>query len=108
MLSTTRKLALLAAIGIASVGAASYAPTAAAGVTVSVGINVAPPAQPYEAVPPPRVGYVWAPGYWHWEGQRHVWVAGYWMPARPGMIYHAARWEHARDGWRFHEGYWGR
>lgn len=64
MLSITRKLALLAALGVASAGAMSYAPTATAGVDVSVGIGVAPPPPRYEVVPPPRAGYVWAPGYW--------------------------------------------
>ena len=107
MLSATRKLALLAVLlGVASAGAI-YAPPAAAGVAVAVGINVAPPAPPYEVVPPPRVGYAWAPGYWRWGGHRHVWVDGYWIPARPGFVYHHARWEHHQDGWRFHDGYWG-
>jgi hypothetical protein len=106
MLSTTSKLALLAVLGIASAGAI-YAPTAAAGVSVAVGINVAPPAPQYEVVPPPRAGFVWAPGYWRWDGGRHVWVNGYWVPARPGYVYHQARWEHAHDGWRLHDGYWG-
>lgn len=106
MQSITRKLALLAVLGVVSAGAV-YAPTAAAGVSVAVGINVAPPAPQYETVPPPRAGYVWAPGYWRWEGHRHVWVSGYWIPARPGFVYHHARWEQAHDGWHFHEGYWG-
>ncbi|MET3654551.1 YXWGXW repeat-containing protein [Dyella japonica] len=108
MLSITRKLALLAVLGIASAGAMSYAPTASAGVDVSIGIGVAPPAPRYEAVPPPRAGYVWAPGYWRWDGGRHVWVGGTWVRSRPGYVYHQSRWEHARDGWRFHQGYWGR
>jgi hypothetical protein len=108
MLSITRKLALLAAFGVASAGAMSYAPTAAAGVDVSVGIGVAPPAPRYEVVPPPRAGYVWAPGYWRWDGGRHVWMGGTWVRARPGYVYHQPHWEHARDGWRMHNGYWGR
>ncbi len=107
MPSTTRKLALLAVLGIASAGAV-YTPTATAGVSVAVGINVAPPAPRYEMVPPPRVGYVWAPGYWRWDGYRHVWMTGYWVRARPGYVYHQPHWEHARDGWRFRDGAWGR
>lgn len=105
MLSTTRKLALLAVLGMAGASAV-YAPTAAAGVSVAVGINVAPPAQPLEAVPPPRAGYVWSPGYWRWEGHRHVWMHGYWVRERPGFVYHPARWEQHRDGWHFRDGYW--
>jgi hypothetical protein len=107
MLSTTRKLALLAALGIAGAGTA-YTPTAAAGVAVDIGIDVAPPAPQYEVIPPPRAGFVWAPGYWSWEGQRHVWVRGDWMAVRPGYVYHQARWERHHDGWHLHEGYWGR
>lgn len=107
MLSTTRKLALLAALGIASAGAV-YAPIAAAGVAVDIGISVAPPTPQYEVIPPPRAGFVWAPGYWRWEGQRHVWVGGSWMPVRPGYVYHQTRWERHHDGWHLHEGYWGR
>jgi hypothetical protein len=105
MLILARKLALLAVVGIASAGAV-YAPSAEA-LQVAIGINVAPPAPVYEAVPPPRPGYVWAPGYWRWEGHRHVWTRGYWIPARPGFVYHRAYWGHYRDGWRFHRGYWG-
>lgn len=107
MLSTTHKLALLAALGIASAGAA-YAPTAAAGVVVDVGIDVAPPAPQYEVIPPPRAGFVWAPGYWRWEGHRHVWVGGNWMSVRPGYVYHQAHWERHHDGWHLREGSWGR
>ncbi len=107
MLSTTRKLALLVALGIASAGAL-YAPIAAAAGGLDIGIDVAPPALPYEVIPPPRAGFVWAPGYWRWEGQRHVWVRGDWVAVRPGYVYHQARWERHHDGWHLHEGYWGR
>ena len=37
---------------------------AAAQVDLSLNIGVPPPAPIYEAVPAPRVGYVWAPGFW--------------------------------------------
>lgn len=108
MLNTTRNLALLVALGLASAGAMTYAPDATAGVSVSVAVGVAPPAPRYEVVPPPRAGYVWAPGYWRWDGHRHVWIGGYWVRARPGYVYRPGRWDHARDGWRWHDGYWGR
>jgi hypothetical protein len=27
---------------------------------------------------PPKPGWVWACGYWHWETVRYVWVEGEW------------------------------
>jgi hypothetical protein len=113
MKSMTLKLALLAGLGLAS-AAATYAPPAmAAGqvaVRVGVGIGVAPPPPRFERLPPPRRGYVWAPGYWRWEqrAHRHVWVGGHWLRARHGYYYHRARWVHQGRHWRFRDGYWSR
>jgi hypothetical protein len=28
--------------------------------------------------PPPKPGWLWACGYWHWEAVRYVWVEGAW------------------------------
>ena len=42
---------------------------------VSIVVGNAPPPPRFESVPAPRAGYVWAPGYWNWDGQRHVWTA---------------------------------
>jgi hypothetical protein len=108
MRTLARTFAVLTALGL-GLGASAYAPDAAARTQISVGINVAPPAPRYEVVPPPRVGYAWAPGYWRWDpyARRHVWVVGRWMPARHGYVYRQPRWEHYRGGWRFHDGYWG-
>ena len=51
---------------------------------VSIDIEVAPPPVRVETVPGPRVGYVWAPGYWEWRDRAHVWVP---------------RWHHERGHW---------
>lgn len=34
----------------------------------------------YEQAPPPRVGFLWVPGFWGWEGYHHhrTWHGGYW------------------------------
>ena len=101
------KLALLAGLGLTFAGV-SYAPPAAAQVSVGIGVRLGPPAPRFERVPPPRAGYVWAPGYWRWNGHRHVWANGYWVRARPGYRYRPAYWVHGRHGWRFHEGHWRR
>ncbi|HEX9275701.1 MAG TPA: YXWGXW repeat-containing protein, partial [Casimicrobiaceae bacterium] len=39
-------------------------------------VDVAPP-PPREEVVVTRTGYVWVPGYWHWDRGRHVWVKGH-------------------------------
>ena len=57
---------------------------AAAQVGVNISIGTPPPAPIFEAVPAPRVGYVWAPGFWRREHERHVWAPGHWIAARPG------------------------
>ena len=47
---------------------AAAAPTMAlARSNVEVNIGIGPPPAIVEEVPPPRVGYVWAPGYWGLE-----------------------------------------
>jgi len=64
---------------------------------ISINIGFAPPSPRYEVIPAPRVGFAWAPGYWHWENQRHIWRNGRWIEARPGSHWVADRWE-TRDG----------
>lgn len=111
MTAITRPLALLAGLGLA-LGALAYAPASQASPHVSVGVRIGVPPPPVRVVraPPPRRGYIWAPGYWRWEARahRHVWVDGYWVRARPGHHYRPARW--VRDGrdWRFQRGHWDR
>ena len=38
--------------------------------------DVAPPAPREERAPAPRDGYIWAPGYWDWNGHAYSWVSG--------------------------------
>jgi hypothetical protein len=69
-------------------------------------VNVAPPAVPYEVIPAPRPGFVWAPGFWDWRYGRYVWVGGHWVRHRPGYYYEPVRWLHQggryyrAGGWR--------
>jgi len=100
------KSKLIAAAALA-LGVAAIAPTAAqAQVDFSVVIGNAPPPLRFESVPPPRYGYVWAPGIWRWDGYRHVWVAGHWMPERPGYRYVPSEWVRMDNGWGWREGGW--
>lgn len=110
MTALTRSLSLLASLGLA-LSAATYAPASQARTYVSVGLRVDVPPPPVRVVHVrPRRGYVWAPGYWRWQGRAHryVWVDGYWVRARPGHRYRPAHW--VRDGrdWRFERGGWDR
>ena len=87
----------LAAVAISTpalIAPAMFSPAAAqASMGIGLTIGTPPPAPVYEVVPAPRAGYVWAPGYWHWEGSRHTWHAGYWMPERRGYNWVPDRWD---------------
>lgn len=107
MTSLTRTLAAVAALGLA-VGAASYTPPVAAREYVSVTVGTRPPPPRFERVPPPRAGYVWAPGYWNWAGSRYVWVGGRWHGARPGYVYRPPVWHPYGRGWRIERETWHR
>jgi hypothetical protein len=82
-------------------------------VNFSFGIEVAPPPPPVEEVyPVPRPGFVWAPPYWAWDGERHVRVPGHWMQARPDSYWVPDGWEHHVEEtgahWHFAPGRWER
>lgn len=72
----------------------------------SVMIGSAPPAPRFESVPPARRGYVWAPGYWNWDGGRHAWMAGHWENARDGYNYQPTEWVRDNGGYRMRQGGW--
>lgn len=73
---------------------------------VGIDIEIAPPAPRVVVVPPPRVGWVWAPGYWRWDGYHHVWMEGHWMRARPGYHWVAEHWVEHHRHYRFVPGHW--
>ena len=89
------------------VGAAAMAPAAGAA-NVSVDIDIAPPASRVEVVPAPRVGYVWAPGYWDWRGHEHVWVRGRWIREHHGRHWVPAHWVQNGRHWHMERGRWER
>jgi hypothetical protein len=65
-----------------------------------------PPVRVIEVDPEPRPGYLWARGYWHWDGGRYVPVHGHWEVVRPGYRYVHPHWEQRNDGWHYHVGVW--
>ncbi len=83
---------------------------------VFVGLDIplvaaAPPAYAgppvYEAVPPPRPGWYWVPGYRSWNGYNYVWVRGRWAhPPRAGAVWIGPAWANEGGGWRWHRGHW--
>ena len=88
-------------------GAAALMPMSS---TAQTGLNVfitsEPPAPRYETIPAQRSGYVWAPGFWNWENNRHVWVAGRWEAQRNGYQYQRSEWARDNNGWRLNRGGW--
>ncbi len=81
---------------------------AAAQAGLNIVIATPPPAPVYEVIPAPRAGYVWAPGYYRWEGGRHIWTTGRWMPERVGYRWVPDRWDHGANGWYHVAGRWDR
>jgi hypothetical protein len=87
-------------------GSAGWPPSATAQVSVDVIIGAPPPPVRYEVVPPPQPGYIWAPGYWFWNGHQHVWYEGHWEGERADGHYIAAGWVETPRGWRFVPAHW--
>lgn len=96
--------ARMTAAALLLAGAAMLPALSQAGVAVD--INVGPPVAVVETPPPPAPDYVWAPGYWYWEGGRHVWMRGHYLPPNPGHAWMADHWEHRGDHWHYEPGRW--
>ena len=100
-----KNLLLAAALTLAGAGAVYTAP-AEARVAVSIYAPMAPPALRIETVPGPRVGYVWAPGYWNYGHRRYNWQRGHWLRERRGRNYASPSWEQNGNRWRYRSGRW--
>ena len=70
-------------------------------------VSEAPPEAQVEVVGnPPGPDYVWAPGYWEWDG-RWVWVSGRWvLTPRPHAVWVPGHWRRTSQGWVWIHGYW--
>lgn len=75
---------------------------------VGIDIEVAPPAPRVVEVPPPRAGFVWAPGYYRWDGHQHVWVDGRWLAERRGFHWVPEHWDERHGRYHFEAGHWVR
>jgi hypothetical protein len=97
---------LLAALCVASLGLVSVPMTASA--ASGIYLNFEPPPARVEAVPAPRRGYLWAPGYWNAKGNRHVWQAGHWERERTGYYFTQPTWTQRDNRWQLERGRWNR
>lgn len=95
---------ILASLAVASIGVLPL-PAAA---EVGLFVDIAPPAPVYEPVPEPRVGFVWAPGYWDYRNGRHVWAKGHWEHERKGYAYAPSRWVQHEGRWNLEHAHWDR
>ncbi len=109
MLKTTLFTTLAAAaISLPALTVPALVTPAAAQASLNISIGTPPPAPIYEVTPAPRAGYVWAPGYYRYEGSRYVWAPGRWMAERPGYHWTNDRWEHGPHGYYHVPGRWDR
>jgi hypothetical protein len=100
---------LLVAAGLAALPAWSNSTSHAVILSPSrevVIVETAPPPLRTEIVPAPRVGYVWAPGYWNWDGSRYVWVDGRYLESQPGVVYVAPRYEPSNGRYAYYGERW--
>jgi hypothetical protein len=95
----------LFAIAVVAAAVAASSP-AFAQVDFNIVLGSPPPPPRVEIVPPMRVGYAWAPGYWRWEHDHHIWAPGHYIEARRGEHWVADRWSQHRDGWHHDAGHW--
>lgn len=71
-------------------------------------VVVAPPALRVETVVArPAPGYVWARGYWDWDGDSWAWVRGQWAmaPVR-SATWVPASYRRVSSGWDYVPGHW--
>jgi hypothetical protein len=99
-MSTVRN-ALLANLFLAA--SSVVAPTIASAANDSA--DVAPPAPRVEPVAP-REGYIWAPGYWEWNGLAYKWVSGRYIYERRVAHWVPDRWEQVGPHWQHVHGHW--
>jgi hypothetical protein len=71
-------------------------------------VREGPPPVRYEVVPPARIGYTWAPGYWDWRDGRWDWVGGHYVTERRGYIYSPPIWVQENGHWIRREERWAR
>jgi len=82
--------ALLGAVVVISLGGcvATVRAPGPGPVYYGVDVDVAPPPPRVVEYPAPRAGFVWAPGYWNWNGHEHVWAEDAGSVSAPAIAGH--------------------
>src|ERR1700744_5890700 len=75
-------------------------------VDLNLDIGPPPPAAIVEPVPVVQPGYVWAPGYWSYQGPNPVWVPGHMIQERPGYHWVPEHWVQQGPRYHFVPGFW--
>ena len=99
---------LLAAAATAGLSACVVSGPYYPGGRAYVDVAIAPPPERVVIAPAVRPGYVWAPGYWRWDGRRHVWQDGHYMRERRGYHWRPSHWEERNGRYHLEEGHWER
>ena len=103
MKTISKALMLAACFGAGAMGVSTVV-VAGAGIEATV----APPPARDERPPAPRDGYIWAPGYWDWEGHGYSWVSGRYVFERHGAHWVPDRWDPVGEHWQHVAGHWER
>jgi hypothetical protein len=91
-------------VNAGAIGTSIVAPVACAGTGLDAAAS--PPPAREERAPAPRDGYVWAPGYWDWNGHAYSWVPGRFIFERRGAHWIPDRWDQVGSHWERVNGHW--
>jgi hypothetical protein len=108
MESFMRYIALISKILILAVMFAALPTPVPAQVSLSVAVDIGPPALPVYVQPAaPAPNMLWQPGYWGWGPAGYYWVPGVWVNApSPGMLWTPGYWYYGSQYYSWHPGYW--
>jgi WXXGXW repeat (2 copies) len=101
MHAISRAMLITLCLGAGGIGTSTVASAGASG-----DVGVAPPPAREERPPAPRDGYVWAPGYWDWNGHAYAWVSGHYIFERRGAHWVPDRWDQVGSHWQHVNGHW--
>jgi hypothetical protein len=98
-------VAMLTSAGLQAHEMNDRAAVIAPGDAVTMVVSRPPPPPIIEQVAA-RPGFLWAHGYWRWNGRDYAAVPGHWERVRAGYLYRHPHWERRPDGWHWRLGGW--